>query len=231
MAEWECDMMTIDHRKKYILMVDTETANAFDDPLVYDLGLAVIDKKGNVYESRSYVNADIYLREAELMRSAYYAEKLPQYQYELDMGWRKMATTLSLKKIVAQLCRKYGIDTVCAHNSRFDYNALNTTLRYVTKSEYRYFFPKGMEIWDTKKMADCVLLQRPSYVNWCTERGYLTATGRPRVTAEVLYRYIKNDPDFIECHTGLEDVLIEKEILAYLLRQHKAMQKTFYKKV
>jgi hypothetical protein len=37
-------------------------------------------------------------------------------------------------------------------------------------------------------------------------------TPRPRLTAEVLYRYITGDNSFIESHTGLEDVTIEKEI-------------------
>lgn len=35
---------------------------------------------------------------------------------------------------------------------------------------------------------------------------------RPRLTAEILYRYLTNNVDFVESHTGLEDVMIEKEI-------------------
>ena len=34
--------------------------------------------------------------------------------------------------------------------------------------------------------------------------------------------------DFMESHTGLEDVMIEKEILAHCFRQHKAMRKKLY---
>ena len=40
--------MKIDRRKNYYLMLDTETANTLDDPLVYDIGLAVVDKAGKV---------------------------------------------------------------------------------------------------------------------------------------------------------------------------------------
>ena len=39
-----------------------------------------------------------------------------------------------------------------------------------------------------------------------------------RFTAEIIYRFITNNLNFEEAHTGLEDVLIEKEILAYCLK-------------
>ena len=51
---------------------------------------------------------------------------------------------------------------------------------------------------------------------------------RPRVTAEVLYRYITKDVDFIESHTGIEDVMIEKEIFAYCIKQKKKMVRKLF---
>ena len=35
--------------RKNRVILDTETANGLEDPIMYDLGFAVIDKKGNVY--------------------------------------------------------------------------------------------------------------------------------------------------------------------------------------
>lgn len=75
--------MKIDKRKKYMLVLDCETApldNGLNkvDPynmVVYDLGFAVVDKKGNVYAMGSFVNSDIFIDEFALMRSAYYSEK------------------------------------------------------------------------------------------------------------------------------------------------------------
>jgi hypothetical protein len=55
-------------------------------------------------------------------------------------------------------------------------------------------------------------------------------TPRPQVKAEVLYKYITGDLDFTESHTGLEDVLIEKEILAYCFSKHQKMRKELYTK-
>jgi hypothetical protein len=51
----------------------------------------------------------------------------------------------------------------------------------------------------------------------------------PRFTAEILYRYITDNLEFTESHTGLEDTLIEKEIFAYCVRQKKKMQRTYWK--
>ena len=68
----------------------------------------------------------------------------------------------------------------------------------------------------------------PTYKRFCEKNGYLTEKGGLRYTAEIIYRYIKQDNDFIENHTGLEDTLIEKEILAYCIKQHKKMDKLLF---
>lgn len=78
-------MEKIDKRKHYVLVVDTETANTIQDGdsldmsnvLVYDCGWAVVDTKGNIYETASYVNRDIFCEERDLMRTAYYNWKSP----------------------------------------------------------------------------------------------------------------------------------------------------------
>lgn len=220
----------IDHRRNYILMLDTETANGLDDPLVYDLGFAVVDKWGTVYRTASYVNRDVFLYERDLMNTSYYHAKLPQYSEDIRNGDRILASLYEIRKAVCDVIAEYGIKQVCAHNARFDVNAMNTTERYVTKSKYRYFLPYGVEIWDTMRMAEDVICKMPTYLKYCEANGYMLANGRPRKTAEILYRFISCDDNFMEAHTGLADVLIEKEILRYCYKQHKAMRKNCFNK-
>ena len=43
--------------KNYYIVLDTETANGLDDPLTYDIGFAVIDKKGKVVIPFRFVKA------------------------------------------------------------------------------------------------------------------------------------------------------------------------------
>ena len=50
----------IDRRKKYIMCLDVETANGFSKPLIYDMGFAITDKKGNIYQKFSFVIEEIF---------------------------------------------------------------------------------------------------------------------------------------------------------------------------
>ena len=222
--------MKIDKRKSYYLIVDTETANTLEDALFYDMGIAVIDKKGNVYESYSFINNDIFLDEKDLMTSAYYANKIPQYYIDLWNGNRTPSTTFGIRSKIYELCEKYDIKAIMAHNALFDLKACNTTLRYLTKSKYRYFFPYGIPIWDTLKMARSVIAKMPTYESFCDTYGYYGKNNQKKLTAEILYRFISADLEFEESHTGLEDVMIEKEIFSYCVRQHKAMKKELFSK-
>ena len=123
---------------------------------------------------------------------------------------------------------KYGITEICAHNARFDVAVLNSTIRYISKSRIRYWFPFGVEVWDSMKMARSVIHKMPTYRKFCEKNGLLTATGRLSTTAENLYKFIIKDIDFEESHTGLEDVSIEIQIVVYCYRQHKKMDKVLY---
>jgi hypothetical protein len=230
----------IDRRHNYGICLDTETANTIvtedgqldmSNTLFYDLGFQVIDSHGRTYGKEfSFVNSDIFVHEAELMESAYYAKKIPQYKEDLANGTRTLANTYEIRKALCDVVDEYDCKFVIAHNARFDYNALNNTQRWTTKSKYRYFLPRGLEWWDTLKIARSVMGEMPTYRKFCEENGYITKTGRLRFTAEICYRFITKDNTFKESHTGLEDVKIESEILAYCHRQHKAMKKKLWGK-
>ena len=198
--------------EKYI-MLDTETTNSLDDPICYDVGFAVVDKEGTIYETHSFVVAEVFLNE-ELMESAYFIEKVPQYWEDIKKGTRKLAKFNTIRKVLAETMKKYNTNIVIAHNARFDYRSTAKTQRYLTKSKYRYFLPYGTEIWDTLKMAREVLKNDVDYDNFCYNNNYVTKRGCKRFTAEILYRFFTGDNDFVESHTGLEDVTIEKVIFA-----------------
>lgn len=220
--------MTIDKRKSYYLTIDTETANGLDDPMMYDLGGAIHDKCGRVYETFSFVIYDVFCADRALFNTAYYAEKRPMYEAQIAAGQRKIVSIYTARKYVADLCKKYNVKAIIAHNARFDYRSTNYTIRYVTKSKTRYFLPYGIPMWDTLKMAQDTICQQPTYRRWCERNGYCLKNGKPRATAEILYQYITQNTDFVEEHTGLEDVLIEKEIFVKCMAQHKKMRKNVW---
>lgn len=75
------------------------------------------------------------------------------YDEQIAAGMRTVASLYEIRKAIADVIAEYGITTVMAHNAKFDYDALNATQRYITKSKYRYFLPKGVEWYDTVRMA------------------------------------------------------------------------------
>ena len=227
----------MDKRKTYLMGIDTETCNGLmeesgkldlSQSIVYDIGWAICDKYGNIYKERSFVIYEVFVKMSDVMKSAYYAEKIPMYWDEIKSGKRKLVRFSTVRKWFYNDLKEWNVKAVFAHNANFDVKALNNTIRWITKSERRWYFPYNTEIWDTLKMSRQTIGQQKSYKEWCFRNNYVTKHRSPqvRLTAEILYRYITGCDDFVESHTGLEDVRIDVKILAHCFRQHKKMVKT-----
>lgn len=199
-----------------ILMLDCETTNDIDCPFVYDVGYQIFTLADGVLCEKSFVNADIFL-DKELMASAYFADKVPQYWDDIKSGKRTLRKWYNIKREIAADCKRFGVVFACAHNAAFDNRALNTTQRYQTTSRVRYFLPYGIEWLDTLKMVRKVLKNDDGYGAFCYANEYLTARGCRRYTAEIIYRWLTGAVDFEESHTGLEDVKIERQIFEFCL--------------
>lgn len=218
----------IDNRKHYYLVLDTETANSLDDALVYDLGGCVVDKRGTIYAQFSFTIRDIFVYEREMMQTAYYADKIPSYVKEHHEGTRKMVSFYDARQYVLALMREYNITDVCAYNANFDRNALNTTQRWLTKSKYRYFFPRNTNFICIWNMACQTICQRKTYKEFCETNNFTSnRKGAPdarnySTSAETVYRYLMLDANYEEEHKGIDDVKIETYIFARCIAAHKA---------
>lgn len=212
-------------KKQYFLVLDVETANTTQDALVYDLGAAVADRQGRIYETVSFIISDIFYQEAKLMTSAYYADKIPQYYNGIATHDFAVTNFFQARQAILRLMEKYGIDTVAAYNANFDQNALNTTQRWLTKSKYRFFFPYGTKIVCIWHMACQVICTQKRYYKFCQDNGFVSPSGNIKTSAETVYAYMTKNPNFDESHTGFADVLIECQIMAKCFAQHKKMNK------
>lgn len=219
----------IDKRIHYYLVVDVETTNSLDDPLVYDIGGVVADKQGRIYERFSFVVRDIFIYERKLMLTAYYANKIPEYVEDIHNNERIMLDFYNVRRYVHSLMEKYNITDVAAYNAYFDRNALNTTQRWLTKSKYRWFFPYGTNFVCIWNMACQTLCQRKTYKEFC-EKHNLTSNrkGEPTAknystSAETVYKYLTLNAVYEEEHKGLEDVYIETEIMKRCFAAKKKM--------
>ena len=211
--------------KRMYLIVDVETANSTEDALTYDFGMAVVDRYGTVYYKKSVIVRDIFMGEKELMKSAYYAEKIPEYWEAI---WSKRSQVMSfyeLRRLVLSVMRRYNVYAVAAYNAHFDVTASNTTQRWLTKSKYRYFFPYGTKVYCIWNMACQTICSKRNYQKFCIANGMVSEKGNISTSAESVYAYLHSNPDFEEEHKGLDDVLIEAEIFAKCMRSHKKIDK------
>ena len=107
----------MDRRISYKLVIDTETCPRDTteekvsgyNMLAYDIGWAVVDKRGEVYETKSYINADVFLGEKQLMKSAYYANKLPKYWEDIVEGTRVLTSWWHIIRDLIETITRYGI--------------------------------------------------------------------------------------------------------------------------
>lgn len=220
----------MNYRRHLYLLIDTETANSIDCPFCYNIAWCIIDQYGNVYAQGNFINKDVFFGMIDLMQSAYYADKIPQYLEQIEAGEITVTSWYEIRKALCDMCAQYNVKAIIAHNARFDYRSCTNTQRYETCSKYRYFFPKDVEIWDTLTMARDVIAPMLSYKRFCNDNGYVCKNGTPRLTAEILYRFITNDNNFVEAHKAMEDVEIEREIFWYCIRKHKKMNRQAFKK-
>jgi len=209
-------------KRENILVIDTETAGSINAPLVYDLGIAVVQRAtGEILETRSLIISDIFVGRAADMQSAYYAEKIPMYRTALSRGHMQMVDFWSAWRIVRHLVKKHNIKRVYAYNASFDVRALDNTMRVLTSGNYRHFLPRTVKVCCIMNMACQTVLKQKAYARFARANGFVSEYGNIRSTAEACYAYITKNPGFIESHTGLDDAIIETAILHHILRQKK----------
>lgn len=218
--------MKIDKRKKYLMVLDVETTNnimekgAANDGLVYDIGFTITDKKGNIYAKRSFAVKEIF-EWTDLMNTAYYKQKLPLYFERLKKGLIEKASIWDIRKRIKKAMEIFDIKEVYAYNANFDYTTLNNTVRYLSGSACRWFFPYGTKICDIWHIA-CQVLGTQKTFQWENVRN---EKGNLITNAERMFAYLSQNEDFEEEHTGLADAIVETQILARCFSSHKSINK------
>ena len=219
--------MKVDKRKKYLMVLDVETTNnaigvkgAPNDGLVYDIGFVVCDKKGNIYAKRSFAIKEIFDWQ-ELMSTAYYKNKLPKYYERLANGKMEKVTIWEARKRIKSAIEYFNITEVYAYNANFDYTTLNNTVRYLSGSGCRWFFPYETQICDIWHIA-CQVLGKQKTFQWENVRN---DKGNLLTNAERMFAYMSSNEEFEEEHTGLADALIETKILARCFKTHTSINK------
>lgn len=148
----------LDHRRKYYLILDCETATlpfaenysgparqkiSIAKPLIYDLGWTVVDRQGRIYRRKSFLITEIF-SVPSIFNTAYYKEKRPLYLEALAndetilTDW-KTATA----ELVEDMAECVGVG---AYNAMFDFKkAIPFTELYINNL-YSADFQKWLDI-------------------------------------------------------------------------------------
>ena len=195
--------------KKIYCILDTETVGGATTPTgFYHLGGIIHDRQGNIYGCFNYLVAEMF----DLIKDDDYAKK--NFDLYNDMVEQGIATMIDTQEnavaMVNELCNYYGVNTMTAFNSGFDY----------TKTLCRELL-NGREFIDLWLMSLETICQKASYRKFCAENGRYNNKGNCRTNAETVYAYLTDTPDYCEEHTALEDSKIELEIFNACIKSHK----------
>ena len=201
--------MTI-KQNAYVVM-DTETS--FRNGLVFDFGWTTIDKRGNVLGKGDLNFLDVIVKERP-----YFVHKIAGYAKRQRKGVHKVTSF----KVGARLFNMHiahlkaaGYRVIlCAYNAAFDCRVLGHTAKRMTGGKFLRHKVELLDIW-----GNWAISAPKAYTAPKTKSGRFLST-----SAENVFRFETQQPDFIEAHTAYEDTTIEAQILQRILKRKKRVK-------
>ena len=215
-------MKQVDLQKvKYLMFIDTETIGSLfvqESVLPFEIGMKVYDLENmKVVKEKSYLVRKFF-NNKYIMLSTFSATKYPNYFEKLENDKRyKTMSVNDISKDIEKTIQRYGIKIMVAHNGNFDKTAMARLFEdFETNNPF-----KKLDLLDTMEISKIITFSK-DYANYCIankdilnsvkDSCFITNSGRVRTTAQAIYSYLTQNPNFEESHTGLEDIDIEIEI-------------------
>ena len=197
-----------------VAIIDTETTK---NGYVYDLGVVIMNAAtGEIIATMNAIIEETF-NDVSAMKTSYYACKIPAYLKAINAGELEVLPFSECFKRFSSLLESYNVRSVWAYNMAFDFKALNRTIAELSNNFVTSFFPASVTCYDLMSASVNIIGNTRRYQKWAIAHDYVTPTGRARVTAETMFRFISDDESFTEEHTALSDAIIESDILAHLV--------------
>ena len=197
-----------------IMIFDTETTS-LEKPFCYNIGYVVYDTDEQAILCKKDFVVEQVWHNPMLFTTAYYADKRSIYVSRLK-GRRCVLDKFGyITQAMYRDIKQYEIQHAYAYNSEFDERVFEFNCDW-----FKCINPfDTVEIHDIRGFAHHFIAFTKSYQEYCEEQSLFTESGNYSTTAEAIYRYIKQDNEFVEEHTALADSLIELEILKHCVEQ------------
>lgn len=193
------------------LVFDTEALN-LNNRIIYNVGYCIIDDNGKTLLEKNFVVKQVYDNKM-VMSTAYYNNKTSLYTRKMKGRKTKKVYWGDVCRIMKKDIKDFNISKAYAYNSNYDVGAFATTQK-LFKNKINPL--NDVEVIDIMDYLD-ILINSVDYNNYCKTNNFITERGGLKKSAEVVYGYITNNPNYVEEHTALEDSKIEKDILILLL--------------
>lgn len=195
-----------------IFIFDTETTG-LDKPFCYDVGYYIYDTDTRTPIEKKHFVVEQVWHNLALFESAYYKEKRPIYIQLMRKHQAVMDKWGYIMRAIKNDIHKYNVTDAYAYNSDFDDKVFTFNCDWFKCNNPL----ETIAIHDIWGYASEYITGQEVYKRFCEAYGYFTDTGNYKGSAEVVYRYIKGNPDFEEAHMGLYDVEIEAKILSHCI--------------
>lgn len=206
-----------------VMVLDTETTS-LDKPFCYDCSWVIMDKEtGDIIDMKVNVIEQVW-HNLPLFESAYYKEKRQKYVEMMRKHDAKMDKWGYVMQTMKRDIRKYEISEVYAYNSDFDDKVIAYNCDWFKCNNPL----ENIEVFDIWGYASEFVTNTKNYRDFCEMHERFTDTGNYKGSAEVVYQYLTDNPDFIEEHMGVFDSHIEALIL-YVCVHRGAEWATHYK--
>ena len=186
----------------------------------YNIGYLIADKKGNIYNEKSFAilpcvweNLEHCFKAKEMTH-----KNIQEILQDIDSEERKyryLGTKESKKEILTDIVTNH-VTEIWAYNCPFD----KSSLRRLFGEDFKQI-DSLITFYDIIPAILYTRLLTKKYVNFCKQNNYLTEKGNVMTKAEIVYKYLTNNPDFVEEHTGLDDCKIEYQILLNAIKTKK----------
>ncbi len=199
-------------RKKIYCVFDTETIGV-DKKWIYDLGLVIVEKTGKPLFKKEWIIKEI-MDIPNIREIAFYGKKMETFY--------KRKATVPFKQAREEFCQileDYKVNSITAYNLQFDMAALSDTCQKLEIG--KKFLKRKIEYFDLWNASCDSIFQQKKFKEIASKENWLTEKGNIRTSAEIAYRFITRNYQFIESHTALHDAEIEGKILQAVIRQKK----------
>lgn len=195
---------------KPTIFIVTDIETTYKHRIAFDVAWKAIDRRGNEYCKGSYL-----ITEAFTLDVPYFKEKLGWYFQDTFKHEIKPLPLLEIRNIynkqLSDLVDAGHRVIFCAYNARFDAQYLGETSWKLLGRPFLDIAIEVMDIWGY----------------WCNSapRNYnlKTEKGNPRTSAEFVYRFEEQAPEFKERHIAFSDVKIECSLLLKTLARKKKL--------